>query len=240
MDQNQIKKIKELANEFFQAAREYVCSTFGENETLSMFSDDSVRVRGPVLVMDDNVLKKQQVLVGQCVRSLGVELGSEEEIEELAWDYVWQSFSDSKPISDISEITEHFFDDITRYEQRSYGYLAPNYVIEFSDQVQKIVIGSVDRMAIQTEYLIADQKEIPEDKTIWERMLAGEKIPLEIQARSKFNWSISSGRILIELPQSCWYIPKGSIKAARRNAEARSYLVNKRCNKSPSTLLSES
>ena len=217
MDQNQIKKIKELANEFFQAAREYVCNMLEKKEPLSMFSGDSFRIRGPLLGMDDNVREKQEVLVRQCIRSLGVELGSEEEIEKLAWDYVWQSLSNINPISDTSEITKQFLGDITCYKQHSYGYLAPNYAIKFSGQVQKIVIGPVEVM--QTKHLVKDQKEIPKDKTIWEKILAGEKIPLEIQVGSKFDWSISNNRILMELSETCWYIPMGSIKAARRNFE---------------------
>ena len=218
MDQNQTREIKKLADEFFQAARKYVSDTFVEKGKLSIFLKDSVRFRGPVLVRDDNVQEKEKELVGQCVHSLGVGLGSEEEIEELAWDHVWGSFSDSSPISNISEITERFFDDITRYEQRSYGYLAPNYVIEFSDQAREIVIGPVE--AIQTEYLVAEQKKIPPEK-IKTKIQKGKLVmPTEIRLGSKYHLSISDGLILMmELPESCWYISKGSIKAARRNAE---------------------
>ena len=214
MDQNQIKSIKKLAGEFFQAARAYICRPSDIKRNLSIFSNSPLRVQGPVLGMDDNVQKKLEILVKQCVRSLGVELGSDEEIELLAWYHVWQSFSDTDPILDISEITERFLDDISRYEQRSYGYLAPNFVIEFSDQAQKIVIGPVE--AIRSEYLVANEKEISQDKTIWNQIL---ELPGEIQAGSKFDYSFSNSRILIELPESCWYIPMGSINAARLNAE---------------------
>ena len=214
MDQNQIKNIKKLASEFFQAARAYVCRSSGTKRNLSIFSNSLLHVQGPVLGMDDNVQEKQERLVKQCVRSLGVELGSDEEIELLAWYYVWQSFSNTDPISNISKITERFLDDITGYEQCSHGYLSPNYVIEFSDQVRKIVIGPVE--AIRSEYLVANEKEIPQDKTIWNQIL---ELPGEIQAGSKFDCSFFNSRILIELPESCWYIPMGSIKIARRNAE---------------------
>lgn len=214
MDQNQIKNIKKLASEFFQVARAYVCRLSGTKRNLSIYSNSFLRVQGPVLGMDDNVKEKQELLVKQCIRSLGVELGSDEEIELLAWYYVWQSFSNTDPISNISEITERFLDDIIGYEQRSYGYLSPNYVIEFSDQVRKIVIGPVE--AIQTEYLVAREKEISKDETIWKQILG---IPGEIQAGLKFDCSYSNGLILIELPKSCWYSPMGFIKAAHRNAE---------------------
>ena len=167
--------------------------------------------------MDDNLREKQDELVKKCVDFLGIELGNEEEIEELAWNHVWTGFSESNPIPDVSEISKRFIDKLSKSEQRSYGYLAPNYVLEFGEQARKIVVGPVE--AIQTEYFVADQQEVPKDKTIWERMLVGERVPTEIQAGSKFDLSISDNRILIKLPESCWYIPMGSIKAARRNAE---------------------
>ena len=215
MDQNQANEIKNFAIEFFQAVREHLENKVGQNEILNMSSD--ISLGGPLFGMDDNVAEKQKDLVDQCIRSLGVDLGSDEEIEELAWKHVWESYPVPNSILDISEITERFFDDIIQYEQRSYGYLAPNYVVEFSEQVQKIVIGPVE--AIKTEYLVADQKVVLQDKTIWQRMLAGENISMEIQAGSKYDWSISDNRILLKLPQSCWYIPINSIKAARRNAD---------------------
>ena len=215
MDGNQKKGIRKRANEFFQVARDYIYNTYGEKEILNISPE--IFVGGPLFGMDDSVREKQDMLVGQCIRSLGVELGSEEEIEELVWDCVWQSFSENNPISDISEITEQFLYKLIQYEQRSYGYLAPNFVIEFDGQSSKFVIGPVE--AIKTKCLIADQKKILKEKTIWERILSGEKISMEIQAGSKYDFSISNGRILMELPESCWYIPIGSIKAARRNFE---------------------
>ena len=102
MNQDQIRNIKELASEFFQAARAYVCRSSGTKRNLSIFSNSLLHVQGPVLGMDDNVQEKQERLVKQCVRSLGVKLGSDEEIELLAWYYVWQSFSNTDPISIIS------------------------------------------------------------------------------------------------------------------------------------------
>ena len=175
--------------------------------------------------MDDNVAEKQKELVDKCIATLGVELGSDEEIEKLAWKHVWTSYSDSNSVLDITEITQRFFDDIIQYEQRSYGYLAPNYVIKFSEQVQKIVIGPVE--AVKTEYLVAEQKIALQDKTILQRVFAGERIPMEIQAGSKYDWSISDNRLLLELPQSCWFIPTNPIKAARRNAEEQAiWLIN--------------
>ena len=133
MNQDQIRNIKELANEFFQAAQEYVQGQEGGLKSILTMTTE-----GPPLGMDNNVQRKQDMLVKQCVRSLGVELGSDEEIEELVWDHFWRNFSNTDPISDISEITERFLYDISRYEQRSYGYLAPNFVIKFSDQAQKL------------------------------------------------------------------------------------------------------
>ena len=257
MNQDQIRNIKELANEFFQAAQEYV-----QGQERAIKSILTMTTEGPPLGMDNNVQRKQDMLVKQCVRSLGVELGSDEEIEELVWDHFWRnfsdtnplvkrseiteqllgvelgeeemeelvrdyferSFSDTDPISDISEITERFLYDISRYEQRSYGYLAPNFVIKFSDQAQKIVIGPVE--AIQTEYFLQNQTKIPKNTTIWRGKIV---IPIlsEIRVGSKYNWSISNGTIFIEFPQACWYIPMGSIKAARRNTEEKAiWLIN--------------
>ena len=205
----------------------------------------------------DQCSRKTREARQACIDSLGVELGSDEEIEELIWDHFWRSFSDTRTeiteqllgaelgsdeereklwdhfersfldtnrILNISEITERFLDDISRYEQRSYGYLAPNFVIEFSDQAQKIVIGPVE--AVQTEYFLENQIKIPKNTTIWRGKIV---IPMlsEIRVGSKYNWSISNGNIIIEFPQACWYIPMGSIKAARRNTEEKAiWLIN--------------
>ncbi len=225
MDSNQKKKIKKLANEFFQAVREYYDQELFTEicKILSTPPEGSFRIQGPFLV-DDSVEKKENILVRQCVRSLGVELGSDEEIEELVWDLFWQSFSDTNSISNISEsakqFAEHFVDAISRYEQRSYGYLAPNFVIEFSDRAQKIVIGPV--VVIQKEYFLAEQNKISKDKTIWQGAIV---VPSEIGVRMKINFSISDAHILLGRPQSCWHI--SSIKAARRNAEEKAiWLIN--------------
>ena len=252
MDRNQIKNIKQSANEFFQAAQKYV-----QDQEGALAGILKMTIKGPPLGMDNNVQEKEERLVRQCVRALGVEFGSEEEIEELIWGHFWRSFSDTRTeigeqllraelgsdeervklwdhfersfldtnrILNISEITERFLDDISRYEQRSYGYLAPNFVIKFSDQAQKIVIGPVE--AIQTEYFLENQAKIPKNITIWRGKIV---IPIlsEIRVGSKYNWSISNGNIFLEFPQACWYIPMGSIKAARRNAEEKAiWLIN--------------
>lgn len=211
MDNNQTKVIKRLANEFFEAARDNVCNKYkGKN---FLIPSSEIFVEGPLLGMDNNVREKQEILVRKCVRVLGVELGSEEEIEELAWNCFWQSFSDNKPISDISQITEHFLHRITQCEQRIYGYLAPNFVIEFSGQAQKFVIGPIK--AMQTEYFIANLQEIRKHAKIRERISI--IIPIKPQVGSKYDFSISDDGISMELPKSCWCIPMGSIKAARRN-----------------------
>ena len=223
MDKNQANVIKKFAIKFFHAAREYLDDKVGQKEIQNLSS--GLSLGGPLFGMDDDVAEKQKELVDKCIATLGVELGSDEEIEKLAWEHVWKSYSDPNSILDITEITQQFFDDIIQYEQRRYGYLAPNYVIKFSEQVQKIVIGPVE--VIKTEYLVADQKIVQRDKTIWQRILVGEKIPMEIQAGSKYGMSISNNRILLELPQSCWYIPVNSINAARRNVEEQAiWLIN--------------
>ena len=226
MDSNQKKEIKKLANEFYQAAREYYDQEkFPEiYKMLSTPPEGSFRIQGPFLVLDDNVKTKENILVRQCVRSLGVELGSDEEIEELIWNLFWQIFPDTNPISNISEsaeqFAERFLEDISRYEQRSYGYLAPNFVIEFSDQAQKIVIGPI--VVIQKEYFLPEENKISKDKTRWQGAIV---IPSEIGVRMKFNFSISDAHILLGRPQSCWHI--SSIKAARRNAEEKAiWLIN--------------
>lgn len=223
MDNNQANQIKKLATEFFQAAREYLENQLEQNDILNMSSE--ITLEGPIFGMDDNSKDKHKKLVDQCICILGVDIGSDEEIEGLAWKHVWESYSDLNSILEISEITDRFFDDIIQYEQRSHGYLAPNYLFEFSEHVQKIEIGPVQ--AIKTEYLIADQKGVAQDKTIWQRMLAGENIPMEIQADKKFDWSISDNRFLLKLPKFSWYFPINSIKVARRNAEEKAiWLIN--------------
>ena len=206
MDQNQTKNIKKLASELYQAAQEHIHREEAVREISKFF------IKGPPIGMDDALRDKQDKLVKKCVDYLGVELGNEEEIEELAWKHFWLNFSDSNLNSIVSEITERFFEDFTRYEQRSYGYLAPNFVLEFVEQAQKIVIGPVE--AIQTESLIKNQSEI--EATL---RIHGMILPEKTQIGSNFDLSISDGRILLDLPQSCWHIPIGSIKAARLNAE---------------------
>ena len=57
--------------------------------------------------------------------------------------------------------------------------------------------------------------------------LAGEDVPTEFQVGSKFDFSISDNRMLIELPECCWVIPMDSVRAARRNAEENAiWLIN--------------
>ena len=206
MDKNQTKRIKKLASELFQAAQEYIHGEEAVRKISKFF------IKGPPIGMDGALREKQDKLVKKCVDFLGVELGNEEEIEELAWSHFWLNFSASNLNSDVSEITERFLGDVTRYEQRSYGYLAPNYVLDFSEQARKIVIGPVE--AIQTECLVKNQNQKEEALRIYWIIS-----PDKIQVGSTFNLSISGEDILLELPQSCWHIPMGSIKAARRNAE---------------------
>lgn len=218
MDRNQRNAIERLACEFFQSARKYVSKIVGDTgELRSVFGESRVELGGPLFGMDDSVRQKQEELVETCVRVLGVELGSEEELEELAWKHVWTSLLASEPLSDVTRDAREFAERVSMHQRQSYGYIAPNHVLKFTGEAERILIGPVE--AMKAARLIDSQKDVPRDKTIWERMLAGESAPAEFQIGSKFDFSISDNRILIEIPGSCWFIPIGAVRATRRNAE---------------------
>ena len=218
MGKSGLSAIEQLACDFLKTAREYVSNTVDDSEGLSsLYGNPNIEIRGPILGMDDNVREKQEDLVKKCVTFLGTELGSEEEIEELAWKHVWMSFSKSKPLADVSDNARLFVDQISEYRQRTYAYIAPNHLLKFTGDAKRIVVGPVE--AMKTEQLVASQKKVPNAKTIWQQVLDAEPVAMEFHVGSKFDFSISENRMLIELPECCWVIPMGSVKAARRNAE---------------------
>ena len=114
-------------------------------------------------------------------------------------------------LSDVSKCARDFVEEVSSYSQRGYAYIAPNYVLRFTDQASKVVIGPVE--AMKTECIANSQNGDSEHKSI--------------HVGSKFDFSISEGRLLIELPEYCWFIPMGYVQAARRNAEEKAiWMIN--------------
>ena len=223
MKQSQIKEIEALAGEFFWAVYRYGTETVGEENMRRRSAASTIELGGPLFGMNHQVLTIQDDLVNKCISVLGVELGNEQELEELAWACFWAHFAEIQPPnsvhheSSVKQISRRFVENILTYQQRSYGYVAPNYLLKFKDQVERIAIGPVE--ALKTERLVQSQRDTSKGKAIWEPWLAGESIPLEFQLGSRFDLRFSDNRMLIELPECCWFIPIGSVEAARRNAE---------------------
>ncbi len=231
MNQSQRKTIENVAFEFFHAAHKYVSETVGGIELSRVSAEATVELDGPLFGMNDQVRAKQSALVDSCIRFLGVELGSEQEIEELAWKHVWAHFSETQPApsvhaeSSVKQTAKRFVEQVAMYQQRAYGYIAPNYLLKFKGQAERIAIGPVE--ALKTELLVRDQSGTSKSKKTFEQILAGDSVPAVFHLGSKFDFSFSDSQMLIELPECCWYLPMGSVKAARRNAEESAlWLIN--------------
>ena len=95
--------------------------------------------------------------------------------------------------------------------------MAPNYVLRFTGKAESIVIGPVE--AMKTECLKANNSRSPEGPSLRQRIFGVEPSKLAFRAGAKFDIEQSPDNIVIKLPECCWIIPTGLVKAAERNAE---------------------
>lgn len=203
--------LKKVAKSFFELARNAAITDTDPVKITELWSRGSVRMlNGITFDLNKQVLTAQHSLISRCTTLLGSKIGHEKEIEDFAWECVYQSLAGEQRSSDLSQIVSGFIERLHANTQRQSKYVAPNYAIKFDHPVTKLVVGPVEAM-LTTELL----SEIP-DYSGTSRVL--------FWVGSKFDMSIVNSKINFQFPPIVWCV---SIQAAQGHIEEEAtWLIN--------------
>lgn len=203
------KDLKKKSSEFFKLARESVITD--SEKRSEAFKQGRFRfLKGVMFDVGDDIREAQRQLVIRCSRLLGAKTGNEKEISELAWEQVWQSLAGNDVTDNIGKITGDFIRKLTEHSKCNFGYVVSNYVIQFREQVKRLLIGPVEAVTSEVWIDIIKQKK--------------PNLKCDFTIGESYDFSISGPGMVIQLPPICWSV---SVNAAKGNVEEEaSWLVD--------------
>lgn len=139
------KELKKNAEAFFEAARLAVADT--EEKRKKLFREGHFYMRNDVL-FDTNatVTNALHQLISITVKLLGTKKAHEKEISEMAWEFAFEYVSGKHTSIDAKGVTKEFIEGLLKHIDNDFQWIAPNHVILFRDQTQRIQIGPVEAL----------------------------------------------------------------------------------------------
>ena len=198
-------ELKKKIDSFFLTAKKNRCSEFPQERNIKVRA-----INSQIFRIDENTQIVQEELVSKCVALLGAKTGNEIEIENLAWKVITKVFEDNDTNKDSENFYEQILESLVEKSDATFGFIAPNYLIQFQQDVQYLKVGPVE------VFLSKDLGKI----VFGDRL--GNK--LKVSIGEGYALSYYGGSVKIKLPLVSWSV---KVRSAEGNLEEEAvWLIN--------------